>query len=265
MNPQKVNAPLTRRLFLLTVCLVLVMATGNFEAGLTQSSEQRRIKTREFKDMPLKVLEVRNLQKGENWVRDLEVEVENVSGRPIYYVSITLELPDILTPPPRPRDDGTSATRTVVGFILEYGSPRLLDVKELAAADDAPLRPGERYIFKVPDLYVKSFASMKKSMGFGEEATKNVVLDLVTVSFGDGSGYLGGRKWAYPAKSHRRKGQPASISRLGRTPALMKANYSWAAAGAALNFGASPLGEFYVGPPSRKSAARQNWGLQRRM
>jgi hypothetical protein len=80
MNHRKVNASLIPKFFLFALCITLVLITGNFKLGLTQSpKEERKLNVHAFNGMPLKVKEVRNLQKEEDWFRDLEIEVKNMA------------------------------------------------------------------------------------------------------------------------------------------------------------------------------------------
>jgi hypothetical protein len=201
MEQRKANAPLTRQLFLLALCLVSVLATGNFGAGLTQSPKERKYKVRTFKNMPVAVKEVRNLQKGEDvWFRDLEIEVENISDQPIYFIDLIIEFPDIPAPPPETRADGTTPSRSTTGVWMSFGALRLGDVRNLATADDISLKPGEAHIFKVPDGFVQGFESMKKNGKVPPGATKNIEIRFAAISFGDGTGYIAGERREYPKK-----------------------------------------------------------------
>lgn len=201
MRQREANAPLTRQLFLLALCLVFLLAAGNFGAGLTQSPKERKVKTRTFHGMPLKVKEVRNLQKGEDeWFRDLEIEVENISDRPIYFISLMIEFPNIPAPPPQMRPDGITPARTTTGFGLTYGAWRLLDVSRLATPEDVPLEPGETYVFKIPDSRVLGLEHIKRTESLPHDATDKLDLEFDTISFGDGTGYIAGEKRVYPKK-----------------------------------------------------------------
>src|SRR5436309_3230250 len=114
MNHRKVAASLIPKFFLLALCLALALITGNFKPGLTQSPEEsqsqkeRKINLHTFNRMPLAIKEVRNLQKEEDWFRDLEIEVQNISKQPIYFIDLTIEFPDVEAPPPETRADGST-------------------------------------------------------------------------------------------------------------------------------------------------------------
>src|SRR5205085_10817260 len=98
-----------------------------------QAPRDRTITQKHFAHMPVAIKEVRNLNKGDDWTRDLEIEVKNVSDKPIYFVLIYMEFPDIPAPPPPPRTDGTEyGAPPVTGFPLSFGSRELIDIQCLA-------------------------------------------------------------------------------------------------------------------------------------
>jgi hypothetical protein len=176
--------------FLCVACLALLAAGGG--RGSAQSPPQeRKVKIRTFKNQPVEIVAVRNLQNGETWLRDLEVEVKNISDKPIYYIAVSLGFPDIPTPPPTMRADGTTPSKVVAGFKFRYGATRMVDIAELPTPEDVPLEPGRTYTFRVPDTYVEGLEHMKMRIGFGDEATMNLTLHLSAVNFGDGTGYMG--------------------------------------------------------------------------
>jgi hypothetical protein len=153
--------------------------------------------------MPVAVKEVRNLQKGEDeWFRDLEIEVENISDKPIYFNSLGIEFPDIPAPQPETRADETTPSRSTTGVGMRFGALRLGDVRNLATADDTPLKPGEAHVFKVPDGFVQGFESMKKNGKVPPDGSKNIVIEFNTISFGDGTGYIAGERREYPKKKN---------------------------------------------------------------
>lgn len=198
---RQVNLPVLLKLFLCALCAALVVATGAFQVGLTQSPPERKLRISEFNGMPVAVKEVRNLQQEEDWFRDLEIEVENISDRPIYFISLIIEFPDIPAPP-QMRADGTTPSRTTTGIGLSFGALRLGDVKNVATPDDPSLKPGETYVFKVPDGWVQGFEHMKRERNLRRSATEKIDLEFDTISFGDGSGYIAGEKRVYEKKSN---------------------------------------------------------------
>lgn len=135
--------------------------------------------------------QVRNLDKEKDWFRDLEIEVKNVSDKPIYFISLGLEFPDIQAPPPPIREDGRKLEGSVIGFTLTFGNLELGDLMKLATPGDVALKPGETYVFTIPEPKAVGFESMKKRMKFSPEATNNIRVRFDTISFGDGTGFEG--------------------------------------------------------------------------
>lgn len=182
-------------------CLALLTPGGS-----TQSSQaERKAEIRKFERAPVVITEVRNLQ-NENWLRDLEVEVKNVSEKPVYFIHVSLLLPDMPVDPPEPRADGLKPSRVIAGFPLDYGDGRFINLKELSSPQDVPLMPGETYVLRVPDMHVKGLENMKRRKGVGNEVTKRVEIEVNTVSFGDGSGYYGGLKVVHPSRPKAKEG-----------------------------------------------------------
>ena len=184
---------------LLTLVLCLFLPSPVQDAA--QSDESRReLKIKTFDGAPVVVREVRNLQKDEDWLRDLEIEIKNVSDRPVYSVNMLVLFPDIPAPLPVTRADGITPARSASGFPLTFGSPRLGDIKELAAPEDESLQPGETYVFKVPDSRVQGLKSMERRMGLTRVNTGRIEIEITVISFGDGTGLVGRRKRDYRNK-----------------------------------------------------------------
>ncbi len=194
MKHQKMSAsPIVKPLFFAS-CLALILGAGTFRPGLTRSQEERKVNVHTYSRMPLAVREIRNLQKKEDWFRDLEIEVKNISGQPIYFISLSLEFPDIPAPTPTPRPDNGFIPRSTTGFSVTYGADRLMDVRQLAGPEDIPLAPGETYVFKIPESRALGFESMNRQMSLPPQTWNRIELEIDTVSFGDGTGYVGSRK-----------------------------------------------------------------------
>src|SRR5438309_244653 len=92
--------------------------------------EKRTLKTREFKDMPLKFQAIRNVD-SETWYKDLQIEVKNIGTKPIYGILAFLEFPDHK---PGGRD---------IGMVLSYGELKYWDIDVLADPQDLHLDPGQ--------------------------------------------------------------------------------------------------------------------------
>lgn len=171
-----------------------------FRVGFTQSGHERKFNVHTFTRMPLAVKEVRNLQKEGNFFRNLEIEVKNTSRFSIYFISLLIEFPDIPTPAPTPRPDNGFIPEATAGFSVTYGADRLRDIRQLVGPDDMPLKPGETYVFKIPEARVLGFESMNREMNLSPEVWNRIDLKFETISLGDGTGYEGGQRMLYSKK-----------------------------------------------------------------
>jgi hypothetical protein len=124
--------------------------------------------------LPLKV-KVKNWD-SMKWAHDLEVEVTNTSERPIYFLDFYIILPDI-----------KRFTGYAQGFWLAYGRGKLLDFSTPLEADDVPIQPGEKYIFKIPEASAKGWDDLREEQGWPEPTIINLIFQ--GLNFGDGTGY----------------------------------------------------------------------------
>jgi hypothetical protein len=200
MNRRTVGAPLILKSSLFAACLASLLLAGSLRPGLSQPPRERKLEVRTFTRMPVRVKQVRNLQKEEDWFRDLEIEVENISRTPIYFISLIIEFPNIEAAPPQPRPDGTTPTRSSTGFMLTFGADRLMNLRELAAPDDPHIKPGETHIFTIPQSRVLGLEYMRRERNLPPQATDRIDVEFNIISFGDGTGFMGGRRMLYSKK-----------------------------------------------------------------
>ena len=148
----------------------LITSTRHLNAS---QPEDRKLKEKKFADMPVRVREVRNLQ-SDTWPNDLEIEVENVSNRPIYFLNVVLEFPD------DPAPNGTS------GIVLKHGQLENMDISRVAKAEDEHLDPGKTIWFTVSEVYRKGLLAKTKE---SPENFGRMELSFSIISFGDGTGF----------------------------------------------------------------------------
>jgi hypothetical protein len=135
--------------------------------------KERTFKSRDFKDSPLTIRQVKNLQ-SDTWHKDLEIEVKNISTKPIYSILVYLQFPDV------PVSHGVS------GFAIVYGERKYIDLRRVGDPQDPHLNPGDTYVFTIPE-------QMRKGLKAKQERTPNAVMRLElyfgVISFGDGTGF----------------------------------------------------------------------------
>ncbi len=206
-------------LLVLGVVSVMFIALCTFVSvsGTAQSSTQepkfkefgvkRKLKQTIYKDVPLTISKIENLDTdGDEWFRNLKIEVKNTSSKSIYFLALGIEFPDI----PVESIDATSlAARHVTGFILQDGTRRLNDVAQVADSKDIPLmNPGETYTFTIPEVRWQGLENMKKQRKLPSNVANNIIVRFDVISFGDGTGFIAGEQRDYRGM-YIPKAQPA--------------------------------------------------------
>lgn len=172
---------------ILGILIVLLILSPGITSRLSEGrapAQERKYEVKTFKGLPVTVNEVRNLQKTEDWFRDLEIVVKNISDQPIYFISLSILFPDIPPPANMPENSKT-------GFSLKYGRPELGTLWNLARPEDVPIKPGETYTFTIPEGYVTGLENMKQTWYMPPGATNKIVIRFNAISFGDGTGFTG--------------------------------------------------------------------------
>lgn len=134
----------------------------------------------------------------DDWAKDLEIEIKNVSNKPIYFFHIYLELPEV-------RIDGLE-----VAFDFQAGDSRFPSQGKVAEADDVPvIKAGEAIILKIPEKQIENVTTRLAEQGTPFTVTE-VIFNLTRLSFGDGTGYMGSKPY-----SHKKEGsfQTTSVSK----------------------------------------------------
>lgn len=139
------------------------------------------------------VIDIRNLD-SEHVLRDLEIEVRNNSPKPIYFMRVELEYPDLIIPGP----DGVLRS---VDAKLVYGRIELAAITELANAWDKPLNPGETYVFKLSERNWSAYEHTLAARNETEAIIKKISIRLTVVNFGDGTGYKFGHFYPHQQSS----------------------------------------------------------------
>lgn len=173
-NDKRISLVLAATL-LASVAVFLAATVGGTQ---NQGKEERKLKTKDFHDMPLVVHEVRKL-KSDTWYNDLEIEVKNVSKKPIYFILAYLQFPAIPVPA-----DG------IYGITLAFGARKNIDYRRDAGPQDPRLNPGEKFTFTIPE---NMRIGLKQEHEKSSELMKKLELKFGVISFGDGTGFVAGR------------------------------------------------------------------------
>src|SRR5262249_34546493 len=128
-------------------------ATANVNPIGIQSSPvgPRKVLIQHSKQMPeestVAISEIRNLQ-GDQFLGELEIEVQNNSSKPIFHLEIDMTFPELVTT----ELDGIARTFIIP---LNFGRHTLMKHGEFAAPAEKSIQPGERYVFKIPEPDLK--------------------------------------------------------------------------------------------------------------
>ena len=168
---RRMSVPIVSALSMLVATSVVL---GGESRSFQDASEKRTFKTREFKDMPLVIREVRNLQ-SDTWYEDLEIEIKNTSTKPIYFLFAYLQFPDDPAP-----GDGVS------GITLEFGKRANIHASRIAGFEDPHADPGQTIILTIREQYRRGLQFKQKKT---PENMKKFELHFGVISFGDGTGF----------------------------------------------------------------------------
>jgi hypothetical protein len=174
-------------------CAAVFVTTSSQTPRTYKIDDPENIKT--VLNEVVKIEKTNNLQ-SDRFPEDFEIEVKNISKKPIYFMYIFAILPH----------KGTA-------FRLFYGDPKLMDIKNRPGPTDIPIKPGETGIVKPEESvkYVRPYLEKKLGSDNVEVALSNVVLAFQTLNFGDGTGYILGK--AYPKMSQNVPGNKELVSR----------------------------------------------------
>src|SRR5882724_3563536 len=138
------------------------------------------------RSIPVGIASVRNLD-APDWIKDVEVEIENRSNQPIYYVRVTLSFPDV------PKSTELDGIPRGVSTTVRFGRKEFFaHPGELATPEDVPIKPGERAILKLAPDKQEGLKAYLNRHNVPESVIKRVWVRIEDVSFGDGSGYRSG-------------------------------------------------------------------------
>lgn len=167
-----------------TLSLVSVSPNNFLAFAQSPSGMQRRISNAKSRaNDAVDITEVRNLQDSD-WLERLEVEVKNLSNKPVYYVQVLITLPDVKST----ELDGVS--RTVV-IPFAYGRRSLLK-EERATSNDTPIKPGASYVFTIPRANRQGLQDRLASGIVPASAVLRVFIGVYALGFGDGTGFYAG-------------------------------------------------------------------------
>jgi hypothetical protein len=192
MNAHRLHSILRRRnLVPLTAFFLLaVVAFFGFAASgarpqdgtVTSAQNEREFKVEIPEHLPIKVKlksekSFKDL-KNKKWLRELEVEVKNTGSKPIFYVHLSLHLPDV-------HIGGHES-----GFSMSYGRKALIYPETVVEPGDVPIMPGESATLKAGAQTVKGYEYYRDELKEHGDP-KRLVCWVQVIKFGDGTALWG--------------------------------------------------------------------------
>ena len=176
-------------------CTVLFATLGLVQSASTQATKRSfeskipphvPLKIKIKKEKEEKALDLNN----KNWFRDIEIELTNTSDKPIYFLSLFVEMPDL--PQDRP---GVNRV-----FLLRYGRGDFIEQNTKPIPEDIPIEPKATYIFVLDE---------NEMGGYENWRTRNKAKDPVKLeiwlnhlSYGDGTGFTTLGALPFPFKNN---------------------------------------------------------------
>jgi hypothetical protein len=194
MNPPRKESNIAAKVILLLsfICLATIFLINGTLGTSTAQSDERVLDDQVPKHLPIKVKIRKEKEQAfkdlnnEKWVRDFELEVTNTGDKPIYYLSLLIIMPEITIP------NGTEE----MAFSLHFGKRELHDIETKARPEDISIKPGETYVFSLPDSQIVGWERFRQREH--KPDAKKLILHFQLLSFGDGTGFWGNDGMAVP-------------------------------------------------------------------
>jgi hypothetical protein len=170
---------------LTSACLLLLVAVCGCVVSRAQESSTpeggREVVDKIPKHLPIKVKvkkpEKLKDAKNEEWLGELELEVTNTGTKPIYFLEIVLDLPDVFAP------NGIN-----IAYRLDYGRSELISLREPLRPDDVPIPPGEVAVLSVPANLAETWKRVRAKGTLANP--KKIEFFFYFINFGDGTGFV---------------------------------------------------------------------------
>jgi hypothetical protein len=173
---------LHKSVVIFSVALVLLLVSVKVSQSSVRLSElqERKIVISE-KLFPTGVIEIVNIYNPQSasFPKDFQIEVRNISKKPIYYLNFSGRLPNT-----KSISEGVGT-----GFQISYGDGRLITTRSLATSKDVPILPGKTGMMTIRDSHAQNLYNFLTKTGRFTELTSKVSLVPQFVNFGDGTGY----------------------------------------------------------------------------
>jgi hypothetical protein len=164
---------------LLSVSMAQTVADGIVDKH--RDHEKRSLQIMDYGyALPIEVTAIKNFHTA-HWMRDLEIELKNISSKAIYEIYVTLFLPD-----------DTNEAGASYAVNLQYGRLDLIHPSQRASTGDKPVLPEETVLMKVGDGLSLGYENHLKKQNVQKASTYRVRMAVLAINFGDGTGFING-------------------------------------------------------------------------
>jgi len=176
-------------------CIVLFVTLGLVQSATTQVTKRSfenkipphvPLKIKIKKDKEEKALDLNN----KNWFRDLEIELTNTSDKPIYFLSLFVEMPDL--PQDRPG--------VVRAFLLTYGRGEFFEQNTKPIPEDIPIKPKDTHTFVIDENQTGGYETWRIRNNTKDPVKLEIFINHL--SYGDGSGFTSLGALPFPFKNN---------------------------------------------------------------
>lgn len=168
---------------LTAVCGIVLFVSLGLVQSATQESTKRLFENKIPPHVPLKIKIKKEKEEkaldfnNKNWCRDIEIEVTNTSDKPIYFLSLNVEMPDL--PQDRP---GVNRV-----FILSYGRGDFIEQNTKPIPEDIPIEPKATYTFVLDENEMGGYEKWRTRNNAKDPMKLEIWLNHL--SYGDVTGF----------------------------------------------------------------------------
>ena len=182
---RSLRAVLNRRIILsslVAICVMVLFATLRLVQSATPQETKRSFESRIPSHVPLKFRIKKDEEKAldldnKNWFRDIEIEVTNTSDKPIYFLSLNVEMPDL-------QPDHAGAMKVLP---LSYGRGEFFEQNTKPWPDDIPIAPKATHIFVFDENQMVGYENWRTRNNRTDPVKLQVSMNHL--SYGDGTGF----------------------------------------------------------------------------
>lgn len=170
-------------------CSLLFSKFGKVESAV--QTTKRTIENKIPAHVPLQIKfkkdKEEKIKGNKEWYRDFEMEITNISDRPIYYFALFIQMPGV-----------TGADGGTMVFNVFFGRAELVDPNLRPRSDDKPLMPKETYTFQIPVKNQIAWEAWQKRNNKFD--VPKLEISFNHLSFGDGTGFMSLDAIPFPVK-----------------------------------------------------------------